>query len=170
MESRYMKLGQLPGMLFLVSSKKSDSDFLEQYLKRNKDKPYLYIVDEPIWVVKADQGKYSGKTFKVAIGNTYLKSKILADNESAEPYVSNGQEVIDVPVEHRDAFELDINSALMDIAGKALSSSLKYIYYDKLKNCYRSYLKNPFTMNEITLGFIKYRKFYKRKLCSNSRV
>ena len=153
MESRYMKLGQLPGMLFLVSSKKSDSDFLEQYLKRNKDKPYLYIVDEPIWVVKADQGKYSGKTFKVAIGNTYLKSKILADNESAEPYVSNGQEVIDVPVEHRDAFELDINSALMDIAGKALSSSLKYIYYDKLKNCYRSYLKNPFTMNEITLGF-----------------
>ena len=41
----------------------------------------------------------------------------------------------------------------MDIAGKALSSSLKYIYYDKLKNCYRSYLRNPFTMNEITLGF-----------------
>ena len=153
MESRYMKLGQLPGMLFLVSSKKSDSDFLEQYLKRNKDKPYLYIVDEPIWVVKADQGKYSGKTFKVAIGNTYLKSKILADNESAEPYIANGQEVIDVPIEHRDAFELDINSALMDIAGKALSSSLKYIYYDKLKNCYRSYLKNPFTMNEIILGF-----------------
>lgn len=153
MESRYMKLGKLPGILFLVSSKKSEADFLEQYLKRNKDKPYLYVVDEPIWIVKADQGRYCGDTFNVAIGNTYLKSKILAENEDPAPYVSNGQEVIAVPVEHREAFELDINSALMDIAGKALSSSLKYIYYDKLKNCYRSYLRNPFTMNEITLGF-----------------
>lgn len=153
MESRYMKLGKLPGILFLVSSKKSEADFLEQYLKRNKDKPYLYVVDEPIWVVKANQGRYSGEIFRVAIGNTYLKSKILADDEDPAPYRSNGQEVIEVPVEHREAFELDINSALMDIAGKALSSSLKYIYYDKLKSSYRSYLKNPFTMNEITLGF-----------------
>lgn len=153
MESRYMKLGKLPGILFLVSSKKSESDFLEQYLKKNKGKPYLYVVDEPIWIVKADQGRYSGKYFNVAVGNKYLKSKILSDNEDVEPYKANGQEVIAVPIEHREAFELDINSALMDIAGKALSSSLKYIYYDKLKLCYRDYLKNPFTMDELILGF-----------------
>lgn len=153
MESRYMKLGKLPGILFLVSSKKSESDFLEQYLKKNKGKPYLYVVDEPIWVVKADQGRYSGQYFNVAVGNKYLKSKILSDDEDPAPYKANGQEVIAVPVEHREAFELDINSALMDIAGKALSSSLKYIYYDKLKLCYRDYLKNPFTMDELILGF-----------------
>ena len=153
MESRYMKLGKLPGILFLVSSKKSESDFLEQYLKKNKDKDYLYVVDEPIWVVKADQSRYSGKYFHVAVGNKYLKSKILTDDEDPAPYRANGQEVIAVPVEHREAFELDINSALMDIAGKALSSSLKYIYYDKLKLCYRDYLKNPFTMDELVLGF-----------------
>lgn len=153
MESRYMKLGKLPGILFLVSSKKSDADFLEQYLKKNKDKPYLKVVDEPIWVVKADQGLYSGNMFKVAVGNKYLKSKILGDDEDPEAYKANGQEVIEVPVEYREAFDLDINSALMDIAGKALSSSLKYIYYDKLKLCYRQYLRNPFTMDEIVLGF-----------------
>ena len=153
MESRYMRLGKLPGMLFMVSSKKSESDFLETYIKSNKSKPYVYVVDEPLWVVKADQGNYSGKTFKVAVGNTYLKSKILDDNENSAPYVSNGQEVIDVPIEHREAFELDINSALMDVAGKALSSSMKYIYYDKLRLCYRMYLTNPFTKDEITLGF-----------------
>lgn len=153
MESRYMKLGKLPGILFLVSSKKSDADFLEQYLKKNKDKPYLKVVDEPIWVVKADQGLYSGNMFKVAVGNKYLKSKVLGDDEDPEAYKANGQEVIEVPVEYREAFDLDINSALMDIAGKALSSSLKYIYYDKLKLCYRQYLRNPFTMDEIVLGF-----------------
>lgn len=153
MESRYQKLGKLPGILFLVSSKKSESDFLEQYINKQKNKSYLYLVDEPIWVVKNNQGLYSGKTFKVAIGNRYLKSKILKDDEDESSYISNGQEVIDVPVEYREAFELDINTALMDIAGKALSSSLKFIYYDKLKLCYRDYLKNPFTTNVIVLGF-----------------
>lgn len=153
MESRYQKLGKLPGMLFLVSSKKSESDFLEQYIQKQKNKPYLYLVDEPIWVVKRGQGLYSGKTFNVAIGNRYLKSKVLEPDEDPKGYIKNGQEVIEVPIEYSEAFELDINTALMDIAGKALSANLKYIYYDKLKLCYRDYLKNPFTKNEIILGF-----------------
>lgn len=153
MESRYMKLGKIPGMLFLVSSKKSENDFLEQYLRKNKEKDYLFIVDEPIWVVKAGLGLYSGKMFKVAIGNRYLKSKILDDSDDPSAYIANGQEVIDVPVEYREAFELDINSNLMDVAGKALSSNMKYIYYDKLKLTYRDYLKNPFTKNVLVLGF-----------------
>lgn len=153
MESRYMKSGKIPGMLFLVSSKKSTSDFLEAYIQENKNRPNIYLVDEPLWVVKSSVNSYSGKTFRVAVGNTYVKSKILSDDEDRASYESNGQEVIDVPVEHREAFEQDINSALMDIAGKSLSNNLKYIYYDKLKLCYRDYLHNPFTMDEISLGF-----------------
>ena len=153
MESRYMKLGKVPGKLFLVSSKKSTADFLETYIKKNRGKKSLYVVDEPIWVVKADQGNYSGEVFYVAVGNTYLKSKILDKNEDPDAYRKNGQEVIEVPIEHREAFELDINSALMDIAGKALASNLKYLYYDKVKLAYRDYLMNPFTRNELELGF-----------------
>lgn len=153
MESRYMKLGKIPGMLFLVSSKKSDMDFLEQYIKLQKDKPYLKLIDEPVWVIKKDQGKYCGDTFKVAVGNRYLKSKILDTNESFEQYIKNGQRVIDVPVEHKDAFELDIDTSLTDIAGIAITSNMKYIYYDKLKLSYRDYLENPFTKNTIELLF-----------------
>lgn len=153
MESRFMMSGKVPGKMFLVSSKKSESDFLEQYIHKNAYKKSLYIVDEPIWVIKNQPGRYCGKTFYVAIGNKYLHSKILDDNEDPKPYRDNGQEVIEVPIEHREAFELDINSALMDIAGKALATNLKYIYYDKLKLSYRDYLKNPFTMDEISLGF-----------------
>lgn len=153
MESRYMKSGRIPGMLFLVSSKKSTSDFLEAYIQENKNRPNIYLVDEPLWVVKSSVNSYSGKTFKVAVGNTYVKSKILSEDEDYKSYEANGQEVIDVPIEHLEAFEQDINSALMDIAGKSLANNLKYIYYDKLKLCYRDYLHNPFTMDEISLGF-----------------
>lgn len=153
MESRYMKSGKIPGMLFLVSSKKSTSDFLESYIQENKNRPNIHVVDEPLWVVKSSVNQYSGVTFKVAVGNTYVKSKIIGDDEDYKSYETNGQEVIDIPIEHREAFEQDINSALMDIAGKSLSNNLKYIYYDKLKLCYREYLHNPFTMDEISLGF-----------------
>lgn len=153
MESRYMRLGVIPGILFLVSSKRSSADFLENYLKENKHKPYLAIVDEPVWVVKADQGIYCGKTFKVAVGNKFLKSKVLGVDEDPEVYINNGQKIIDVPIEYWEAFNMDINSSLMDIAGIALDSNSKYIDYDKLKKCYREYLHNPFVQEVITLDF-----------------
>lgn len=153
MESRFMKMGQVPGKLFMVSSKKSTNDFLELYISKVRNKPFVYVVDEPVWVIKNAPGTYSGKTFNVAVGNQYNKSKILADNEDPEEFRKNGQEVIAVPVEHREAFEIDINTSLMDIAGKALASSSKFMYYDKLKQCYRDYLVNPFSMNTFALGF-----------------
>ena len=153
MESRYMRMGVIPGMLLLVSSKNSEDNFLEQYINANRDKPYLHIVDEPIWVVKADQGLYSGKKFLLAVGNKYRPSKILSDGESRESYENNGQRVIEVPIEHKEAFEQSMNQALMDIAGIAISSHSKYLSYNKIKLMYRDYLKNPFVQEVIELGF-----------------
>ena len=153
MESRYMKLGSIPGMLIMVSSKNSEDNFLEQYINENRSKPYLHIIDEPLWVVKADLGNYCGKTFNLAVGNRYRPSHILTESEDPVVYESNGQRVIQVPIEHREAFEQSMNQALMDIAGIAISSYSKYLSYDKVKLMYRDYLKNPFSMEIITLGF-----------------
>lgn len=152
-ESRYMRQGQIPGMLILVSSKNSEDNFLEQYINENRDKSYLKIVDDPLWVVKADQGLYSGKTFNLAVGNKYRESHILTESESPESYERNGQRVIQIPIEHLDAFEQSMNQALTDIAGIAISSHSKYLSYDKIKRMYRDYLVNPFTQEIIELGF-----------------
>lgn len=152
-ESRFMSQGKIPGIMYLVSSKKSSADFLEQYIEKNRGKDNFLVVDEPVWIIKKGQGMYSGGTFPVAVGNNYVKSKILEDNEDRSSYLKNGQEVIDVPIEYKDAFELDIDTSLMDIAGKALSNSRKFIHYGKLKESYRPYLKNPFTKNYIELDF-----------------
>lgn len=70
MDSRFMKLGKMPGILFLVSSKKSEYDFLEQYIQKSKNRPYFFLADDPQWVVKPQ--KYCGETFKIAIGNKYM--------------------------------------------------------------------------------------------------
>lgn len=152
MESRYMRRGELPGILFLVSSKKSDMDFLEQYIKKMKGHPNFFVVDEPQWRVKP-ASNYSGETFPVAVGNKYLPSKVIQDHENVEDYIRQGYTVIDVPVEYRQAFELDVNAALMDIAGISMTSSSKFIYYDNLKKCINPRRKNPFRVEEIVLDF-----------------
>ena len=151
-ESRFMRKGRVPGLLFLVSSKNNVYDFLETYINMNRDNPQLMIIDEPLWVVKASVGNYSGETFKVAVGNRYHPSKILTDKDDWEA-IEKVQKVIDVPIEHYDAFKINLNLALADIAGIALVSSAKYFNIEKVLATYRSYLQNPFIFEEISLGF-----------------
>ena len=151
-ESRFMRKGRVPGLLFLVSSKNNIYDFLETYINMNRDNPQLMIIDEPLWVVKASVGNYSGETFKVAVGNRYHPSKILTSNDDWEA-IEKVQKVIDVPIEHYDAFKINLNLALADIAGIALVSSAKYFNIEKVIATYRSYLQNPFIFEEISLGF-----------------
>lgn len=150
--SRFMRKGKVPGLLFLVSSKNNVYDFLETYINMNRDNPRLMIIDEPLWVVKASVGGYSGKTFKVAVGNQYYRSKILSEDDDWEA-ISQAQRVIDVPIEHLEAFKLNLNLALADVAGIAIVSASKYFDLEKVLETYRSYLKNPFTRDIISLGF-----------------
>ena len=151
-ESRFMKKGQTPGVLFLVSSKNRESDFLEQYINKNRNNPKLLIADEPIWVIKAKPGMYSGETFKVLVGNRLVGSKIISEEE-AKVYEKSDYKIIDVPIEYREAFELDIDSAIRDIAGVAVSNNLKFFNYDKLKSCYDNRLKNLFISDTVILDF-----------------
>ncbi|AMM44825.1 putative terminase large subunit [Bacillus phage SP-15] len=152
MESRYMKMGELPGILFLVSSKKSDHDFLEQYIQQVRTNPNVHVVDQPLWKVKP-KSNYSGNFFLLAVGNKVLPSKIIAEHENKDDYIEQGYRVIEVPVEHKQAFELDISAALMDIAGIAMASTSKYIHYDKLMKVISKHRENPFRMDQIVLEF-----------------
>lgn len=151
MESRYMRKGVLPGILFLVSSKKSEHDFLEQYVKTQSDNKNILIVDEPLWNVKP-ASNYSGRRFKVAVGNTYIKSRVLSPTDDVKSLERQGYRIIDVPVEHREAFTHgDIDAALMDIAGISVASTSKFIAYDRLKMNYTDRI-NPFKSEVLTVG------------------
>ena len=169
MESRYARNGSMPGILFLVSSKKSEHDFLEQYVKTQRDNEHVLIVDEPLWKVKPSSN-YSGRTFKIAIGNNYVKSRIVTSSDDIRSLEQQGFRILDVPVEHREAFELDIDSALMDIAGVSVSSTSKFIAYDRLKMNYSNRL-NPFKNEILTIGLddnLEIKDFFVPELISDS--
>lgn len=151
MKSRFIVSGRpLPTLLWMISSKKSENDFLEEYAKEVKGDPSTYIVDEPIWNVKP-KGTYSTQTFKVAVGNKFLASKMIRDGEDPLSYEKQGYRLIDVPIDFKADFLKDVDGALMDIAGISASSSLKYLSVETIKETLLPE-KNPFTAEILNIG------------------
>lgn len=157
MNSRFIKNGKQYARLFLVSSKKSDQDFIEAYIRKlqteGHDK-HLLIIDEPQWVIKPE-GTFSKERFPVAVGNRSLKSRILPDNLSQEEekaIIKQGYRILWVPKDLQQSFILDVNTALMNLAGISILGATSFFNYDMFSQCYIEDYKNPFVTDVITTG------------------
>lgn len=170
MKSRFLRSGgDLPAMLFIVSSKKSEQDFIEQYIDKVKHRPEVLVIDEPQWNVKPND-IYSGKRFWLAVGDKYHKHHIIQDDENPEDFKKQGYRVIDVPVEYRQEFEFDIDRAVMDLAGISTTATSKFISYERLVQVY-SDRPNPFTTEVLTIGLdddLQYENFFRPALVPES--
>jgi hypothetical protein len=120
----------LPGHFCLGSSKKIESSFLEAHIEKNKNRPGVFVVDAPQYVVKKDRNGpdgeplYKGKMFRVLLGDETRDPKILSDDDVVAEELSDKVEA--VPMEHKQAFDDNIIEALRDISGK--SSQPKYAF------------------------------------------
>ena len=151
--SRFTKNNVLYGRLFLVSSKKSEHDFLEEYVKQNRDDKML-VIDEPQWVIKP-KGTYSDKCFPVAVGNRSLRSRMLpmdTPKEEIDALIQQGYRIIWVPENFTKDFRMDVNQALMDIAGISMQGTVSFFNFDMFSQCYIKTYKNPFVTDILTIG------------------
>lgn len=117
MKSRLLKKGKTPGMLFIVSSKKTNDDFTARRIRASKDDPQVFVRDYSLWDVKREN--YSEDTFSVVVGNESTPSKILEPMEE-DRFKKNPPEgclVIDVPEDFRHDFASDLEGAIRDLAG-----------------------------------------------------
>lgn len=155
--SRFIKNGVQYGRLFLVSSKKSEHDFIEAYIRKMQSEGQadkMLIVDEPQWVIKPP-GTFSKETFPVAVGNRSLKSRILPDkitDEERKAIIKQGYEILDVPVSLKQSFIIDVNTALMNLAGRSVVGATSFFNFDMFSKCYIQDYHNPFTTDIITTG------------------
>lgn len=163
-KSRFIRNGKLLGKMFLVSSKKAEDDFLEVYLdKRRKenDADKLFIVDEPLWIVKpADT--YCGVKFKVAYGAKQLTPRVIEPNEDVEALIKMGYQILDVPIELESDFRFNIVTALQDLAGKALPGTTSYFSYKIISSCYTD-RPSPFSAEILEIGcndHMEYQEFF----------
>lgn len=159
MKSRYMreKNGEtyLPTLNIIASSKNSEQAFLEDYIetKRKNESKTTLIVDEPQWIV--DSRKDSPEKFYVAIGNKFLANELLprtATEETLSQYRAKGYSILAVPKGYWEDFNDNIDNALMDIAGIASASSLKYISGVRWNEIKNKDIENPFTKEIISVG------------------
>ena len=116
MKSRFTKQGKLPGMLFVVSSKKTTDDFTERLVKeaREKQDPTVFVRDYAMWETRpADM--YLPTKFWVLCGNESLPSKVLTDQEYADIDQSKLPEdvtLVHVPDDFRSDFDRDLERCL----------------------------------------------------------
>lgn len=151
MTSRFTQGGILQTKLFIVSSKKSEYDFIESYIETIKNEPTVYIVDEPQWAVKPE-GTFSKKKFKVAVGDKKLRSRVIEEGEDVKSLELQGYRILEVPMDLKMHFTRDIERALMDLAGISTTLVTKFISYESIQKTYTSKSVNPFTNNIISIG------------------
>lgn len=163
--SRFTVNGKVQGKLFLVSSKRAESDFIESYIRKQQGKPSIFIVDSKIWEVKPE-GTYSGETFNLAVGSSNLPSMIVPDGEDPNAYEKQGYEIMKIPVELKPRFETNMELALMNVAGVSLSNVTKFLARPYVERC-QIPQNNPFSANVLTIGMhdnMKYQDFLNPEL------
>lgn len=150
LRSRFMDgEGEIPGKVWLISSKRTHASFLEKHVADSKDdisegRTKLYEYSQ--WAVRPPE-KFKKPKFQVEVGDRIYPSRILQPGEDAR----QGAEVIIVPGEYRESFEKDIDSALRNMAGVA-TVSMCPLFRDKtvIERCITDELAHPFTRPEIT--------------------
>lgn len=147
MESRFMNLGRIPGILCLISSKKNVDDWLDKHIAEESEKTTVFVSSYAIWEVQP-ASKYCGEKFKVEVGDKSRTSRILGEGDVPYP----GAQVINVPVEYLDQFKKGIEDSLRDYAGISLYAESPLITMrDTVFDCIDDSRKHPFTQKEIIL-------------------
>jgi hypothetical protein len=134
--SRFSNKGQLPGILYVISSSRYPDDFTEVKAREAEmcggHDPKIFVFSKSSWEVKPFA--YGEARFKVAVGDEVYKSAICSSEEEAEDYLMQGLKVIDVPEDLRQEFEKDIDGSIRDYAGLTTLTTNPFIQQrDKVK-------------------------------------
>mgnify|MGYP001623726025 CR=1 FL=1 len=153
MKSRFVRNGKILSKAYLVSSKKSEYDFLEQYIQRRlaEEPEAIHVSDAAIWEVHPP-GRYSKETFNVLVGSENEPSRILDPNEDIQAYIKAGRRITSPPMTLLPEYKIDIDRAIQDLSGISLSHVSKFMQKSSILKCIDNDRRNPFTANVISLG------------------
>jgi hypothetical protein len=131
-----------------MSERRAQTDFLEQHIRNHKHEEGIAVISHAIWDVQPD-GTYSGKTFLVFCGDTSNAPRILKPDEEMEDEAN----VVEVPEDHREDFEADLEDAIRRVAGRAtVATSALFRRPSVLREAVKPTMAHPFTRDEITLS------------------
>ena len=153
----FVRNGEVFGKIYVISSKNSDSDFMEEYIQKQREagNPHMYVFDKPQWEVWPKSKYSSDKTFYVALGGKALKSFVVPDDTSKEglqDILNQGYQLMEVPEDNKTRFKTDLNIALRDIAGVSIPGMFSFISQDILDAVINKARRNPFQTEILSIG------------------
>jgi hypothetical protein len=150
--------GEVLGKIFAVSSKRSDSDFMEAYVEEQTNAgaaDNMYITDAPQWEV-FPPGRFKKETFCIAVGDRYQRGFVLNDDqcfpEAIRDLESQGFEILRPPIDVKSEFIADFDIALRDIAGRVVIGMMSFITQDTIDLCVNHTRKSPFYSEILQIG------------------
>lgn len=113
-KSRFSRGGKLPGVLLSVSSSKYPDDFTEQRIEEAADDPTIMWRRYSTWATKPKH-HFSPTTFWLYRGGSSERPAI-ADTKAEFASKDEGL-LVEVPVDFKNDFTVDIDGAIRDLAG-----------------------------------------------------
>lgn len=149
--------GEVHGKIFAVSSKRSDSDFMETYMENQIEAgagDHMYISDAPQWEV-LPSSMFSKEKFWIAVGDRHRKGFVVPDNQTSDDALQElrdqGYKLLNPPADMKSDFTADFEIALRDLAGISVPGSLSFITQDIINRCL-SKRHNPFLQDILQIG------------------
>jgi len=176
MVSRFLKDGRLPGMSFLISSKRAKDDYVEQFIEQNRTNGHVKVSDFALWDVKPDD--YSKRTFSVMVGDQTHASRIITEDDAvpvpADQRAPPGFDVIHPPIDFLPDFKRSLEDSIRDIGGHEVWGASKFISdREGMIACVDPDRQHPFSREEITIDiktdvtiedFLLHSKIFETKL------
>ena len=153
----FVKNGEVFGKIYVISSKREDSDFMEDYVRTQREagNEHMYVFDKPQWEVWPKSKYSSDRTFKIALGGKHLRSFVVDDAQNTPEGLAElsklGYRLLDVPEDNKIRFLSDFDVALRDIAGITVQGKMSFVTQEILDNCIGT-RKNPFYQDILEIG------------------
>lgn len=148
MESRFMNPGGgVAGKIWVDSSETDKFSAVNKIIDSYRKSTNVYVSQAALWEVKSHL--YGSDRFWVYKGSDHRQPSILENNDKT--IINEASNCIQVPVEHRDAFEADVHEALRDLGGVSTTSSYKLFRLKEKLNA--AIVVSPMFPDEITLDF-----------------
>lgn len=160
LKSRFQEMGFHPGVSILLSSRKTQTSFLEAHLRSVRGSTDVHISDFALWDARG-RDRYLPESFRVALGSKMHSPRILDRVDMKKRLVTPesapvaGQQVIEVPVDFYQDFVRDLSGCLRDIAGMPTFGMTPLISRPEfVQACINPKRVSPFSVEEATLPLL----------------
>lgn len=153
----FRKNGEVMGKIFAISSKRSDSDFMEAYVHEQLEAgagDHMYVDDKPQWEV-LPPSMFSEEKFYIAVGDRHKRGFVVPDNqtfpEALQELRDQGYKLLTPPIDMKSDFIADFDIALRDLAGMSVPGALSFITQEAISRCI-SNRQNCFYTDVLQIG------------------